>query len=120
MVFDEVIVAHSNWKKRFVAHIEGREKLAADVVAKDNACEFGKWLNGEGQAHAARAEFKTAREAHTEFHRKAAAALNQAARASNKEEALTLVGLRSDYSRASANCVTALTALRDAVGGARK
>ncbi|MCC6537355.1 MAG: CZB domain-containing protein [Bryobacterales bacterium] len=117
MDFDQIIVAHSNWKKRFVAHLEGKEKLVADVVAKDNVCDFGKWLYGEGRAHANRAEYLAARDAHAAFHKTAATALSQAAGVLSKDEALALVGLRSDYSRASANCIAALTALRDSVNG---
>lgn len=119
MDFDQIIVAHSNWKKRFVAHLEGREKLVPDMVAKDNACDFGKWLHGEGRAYENRPEYLAARDAHAAFHQMAAATLNQAARVSNKDQALALVGAKTDYSRASARCIAALTSLREAVSGRR-
>ncbi len=118
MNFGQIIVAHANWKKRLAAHLEGREKLVADVVAKDNACDFGRWLNREGQAYVSRPEYRAAREAHAAFHTTAAAVLNnQATGLRSKEEALALVGFQSEYSRASAQCIAALTALRDAVAG---
>jgi hypothetical protein len=46
MNFDQVIMAHTRWKVRFLNFVEGKEKLEADTVAKDNLCDLGQWIYG--------------------------------------------------------------------------
>lgn len=50
MNFDEAIKAHAAWKIKLKQYIHKPDKnLSADVVGKDNLCDLGKWIYGEGE-----------------------------------------------------------------------
>ena len=50
--WDQMILAHSRWKTRLKQAIESQEKIDAQVAGKDDQCEMGKWIYGEGKRHA--------------------------------------------------------------------
>ena len=43
------IALHNEWKTLLLAAIINNEILDTATIAKDNCCEFGIWLHGEGQ-----------------------------------------------------------------------
>ena len=115
MNFDEMILAHSRWKSRLKAAIQGKEKIDVENVGKDDQCELGKWLQGEGKKHADLPEFEELKTKHAKFHATVARVVAQA-KALPTDEALTLVeSLNSDYARASSDCINAIAKLRKSI-----
>lgn len=104
---NKAIGAHSHWKKRLRAAIEaGDSKLTVDQVAKDDACDLGKWLQGESIPESVRttADFEACRELHAQFH-KAAAEVLRLAVSGDKAAALAALGSDTRF----ANLSSALT-----------
>ena len=68
MTAKDAIGAHVNWKLRIHALLSGRlsEQLDPAAIARDDGCELGQWIRGEGRGHADLSS------AHAEFHKEAA------------------------------------------------
>ncbi|MEQ1525450.1 MAG: CZB domain-containing protein [Gallionella sp.] len=49
MDLDQAIQTHSSWKIKFRTAISKKETMDAAMISKDNCCELGKWLHGEGK-----------------------------------------------------------------------
>lgn len=112
MDFNVVITAHSAWKYKFKQFLEGKEKLEVETVAKDNQCELGKWIYGEGSQLAAMPEFAEMKKKHAEFHQVASQVVRQS-KALKQEAALALVEVGTDFAKASALCVNAISTLKN-------
>ena len=50
MNLDAAIEKHAEWKVKFRSAIAKKETMDAHVIAKDDCCELGKWLHGEGKS----------------------------------------------------------------------
>jgi hypothetical protein len=51
---NEAITKHVQWTYRFRNAAHAKEQVDAAAIAKDNNCDLGKWLHGEGkQLHGA-------------------------------------------------------------------
>jgi hypothetical protein len=77
----KAIGAHGFWKKRLMSAIEsGQSEFTVDQVAKDDACEFGKWLHGASipEELTGTADFEACRELHAALHQAAAEVLRLA------------------------------------------
>jgi len=80
-------------------------------VAKDDKCELGKWIHGDGAKHAKSPEFQQLRSEHTRFHKAAADVVHKAdSGASVSGE--TALGGHSEFSAASTAVVKAIMSLR--------
>ena len=72
MNLDNAVAAHAQWKTRFRAAISSKEALDAATIGKDNCCELGKWLHGEGKLQlGTKPEFMALIERHKGFHAEA-------------------------------------------------
>ena len=118
MNFNVVINAHTAWKHKFRQFLEGTEKLQAEMVAKDNQCELGKWIYGEGSQLAALPEFSEMKRKHAEFHQVASQVVRQS-KALSKEAALALVEVGTDFAKASAQCVNSISTLKQKLSAAK-
>lgn len=49
MNLDSAIQKHMEWKVKFRTAIAKQEQMDAVTIGKDNCCELGKWLHGEGK-----------------------------------------------------------------------
>jgi len=80
MNFDEAITAHSQWKIRLQAVINGTSKETLDpaVVALDNKCVLGQWIYGEAKQFSALAEYGQLVKEHAHLHLSAADTLRLA------------------------------------------
>jgi len=80
--FDAMIMAHQNWKKKLrVATNDAAEaaKLDPRAIARDNACELGKWIHGPGQQCCGTTpEFGRLKNKHADFHQCAAEVADKA------------------------------------------
>lgn len=70
----DAIAAHVNWKLRIHALLSGKlaDKLDPTAIARDNVCELGKWLHGEGKSTMPAATHAELAAAHASFHKEAA------------------------------------------------
>jgi len=74
MNFDDAIAAHIKWKVRLGQFIDGTstEQLKSDTICKDNLCDLGKWIYGDGTKYKALGHYKDLVTKHANFHRCAA------------------------------------------------
>ncbi len=92
--FERVITAHQAWKQRLRSAISGGDerRLDAEEVARDNACELGRWLYGPGRALQGEPEYAELRSVHAEFHACAGNILRLAQRGDRDGANALLVG----------------------------
>lgn len=111
MNFDDAIAAHIKWKIRLTQFIDGTsaEPLRSDTVCKDNLCELGKWIYGEGAQYDGKPHYKDLVSKHANFHRCAADVVKKV-EASDKAGARSL--LSGPFASASKDTVTAIMVLK--------
>ncbi|MFA6457094.1 MAG: CZB domain-containing protein [Bacteroidota bacterium] len=70
----EVITAHLAWKDRLDRFISGvsTEKLSPEIIAQDNHCALGKWIEQSEDKFKKEPEFDELKETHRNFHKYAA------------------------------------------------
>jgi methyl-accepting chemotaxis protein len=107
MDLDIAIQKHAQWKFKFNSHLQsvksGQTVEALDVatIAKDNCCDFGKWLHGEAKARfAEKPAWSKCVTAHAEFHREAGK-IAQALNAKKAEEAERMMAPHTAFAEAS-------------------
>jgi hypothetical protein len=74
MDLSNAILAHQQWKSRLNQFLGGalQEKLDPLTVGKDDQCELGQWIHGEGRRQFLSVpEFQELQERHARFHKKA-------------------------------------------------
>jgi hypothetical protein len=106
------IDAHAQWKERLHNHIAGntQEDLRVDVIARDDQCVLGQWLNAEGsKRYGHLPTFDAVRVSHAQFHRCAADVLTTA-KGGDSSSALRMLEEES-YMRASDEVTAALVEL---------
>jgi len=72
--FAKWVAAHRNWRRRLSDYIQGdsREELDEAVVCRDDCCDLGKWINGNGgRFYGGLPVFGKLRDHHAHFHRSA-------------------------------------------------
>jgi methyl-accepting chemotaxis protein len=101
MNLDNAVVKHGEWKLKLRHAITNKETLDAAVISKDNQCELGKWLHGEGktQCHHLPSYAKVVA-AHAAFHKEVGKVAN-AVNAKKFDEASALMASGSAYAQAS-------------------
>jgi len=114
MDLDSAVLAHSRWKDKIKESIRTGAKLDADLIARDDQCDLGKWLRAASPADGVLPEFQAVMEKHTHFHKVAAETARQVARLPKEEAEKLLVGA-TKYGLASAGCIGAIVALRNAL-----
>ena len=116
MDLDSAIGKHAEWKMKLRSAISKQEILDAGSISKDNCCELGKWLHGDGPASFGRlASFKECLAQHAAFHveaGKVATAIN----AKNYPEATAMLNGGTSYAAASAAVHTAIMSLKKEAG----
>lgn len=117
MNFDAAVAAHANWKLKISLLREGRlqEPLDPRKIQRDDVCDLGKWIHGEGVRHAQRPEFQALRDAHSRFHIYTASLVEKLQSGNRIPESELSLG--SDYGKLSAEVVQMLRALWRHVGG---
>ena len=111
MDLNVAIQKHAEWKFKFRNAIFSNETMDAAAIAKDNNCEFGKWLHGEGKAlYGQSPRFAICVAGHAAFHVEAgriAAAIN----AKKSGEAEKMIAAGSAFSEASKKVSLAIVEL---------
>ncbi len=72
MDFDIPLRAHAEWLVALRLYIDGVGDLDFDASGRDDRCELGHWIYGEGACLAHCPEYVEARDVHATFHRHAA------------------------------------------------
>ena len=112
MDFNAAIAAHSAWKRKLAQYVAKPDKsIDPAQLEKDDRCELGRWIYGEGRKHASDPTFKELTKEHADFHR-AAADVVRRANAGNSVSEEVVLGARSAYARATTAVVQALMALK--------
>ena len=115
MNLDEAVRTHVEWRAKFRVAIVNKEQMDADTIGKDNCCEVGKWLHGEGKSlFGSEPEFLRALDKHKVFHAEA----GNIARLINEQkytEAETAICDGTAYTTVSYEVGTALVLLKQAV-----
>ncbi len=112
MDLDNAISVHVQWKSKLTAFIARPDNsLNADSVAKDNQCELGKWLYGEGRAHSKLPEFVKVVSDHQRFHKAAGEVIRKAQSGESVTEDVAL-GAKSEYSASSNAVVGSLLSMK--------
>lgn len=116
MNFDDAVAAHIKWKVRLSQFIDGTstEKLDSNTICKDNLCDLGKWIYGEGAKHKAVSGYQSLVSLHAAFH-KCAAEVVKKVEAGDKASAKTM--LTGDFLSTSKNTVNAIMQLKKETGG---
>lgn len=66
---NRAFMAHANVKNRLKRAIVGEEEIDPAVIRRDDVCEVGKWIHGEGKSKfAAHPLFQEFRKVHADFH----------------------------------------------------
>ncbi len=70
MNFEDAIAAHIKWKVRLNQFIDGTstEKLSSATVCKDNLCDLGKWIYGDGAQYKSAPHYQDLVKKHANFH----------------------------------------------------
>ena len=118
MDFSAAIRAHANWRLRLSTYCQGGQKETINIqaLAKDNACELGKWLHGEGQKYASDPKLGELISAHSAFHLSAAAIAAMAQSGRQKEAERHLNSNESQYAKLSIQVVGILMKFRTQYG----
>jgi hypothetical protein len=116
MNFDEAITAHSQWKMRLQAVINGTSKETLDpaVVGLDNKCVLGQWIYGEAKQYSGTPEYVELVTEHTHLHRCAADTL-RLAQSGKTAEAKTTLDMGGTFIDASIRTINAIRHLRKRV-----
>lgn len=112
MNLDSAIQKHMEWKVKFRTAISKQEQMDAVTIGKDNCCDLGKWLHGEGKTQCSSlASYATVLNKHAMFHveaGKVASAIN----AKKYTEAEAMLGGSSPFSAVSGEVGVALMRLK--------
>jgi hypothetical protein len=115
MNFSSAIQAHTNWKLRLYSCCsESSQQDVIDVasLAKDNVCELGKWLHGDGQQNAADPRLGELISMHAAFHRAASSIAAMIANGKQAEVLALLDSPESEYAKLSLKVVGLLMDFR--------
>lgn len=112
MNLDDAVKKHTEWKTKFRSAIAKKETMDAATISKDNCCELGKWLYGEGKdQHGKLASLADCTAKHKLFHveaGKVAAAIN----AKKFTEAEAMLNAGTPYFSASSEVGVAIMRLK--------
>jgi hypothetical protein len=113
MNFEDAVSAHQKWKVRLRMAIDGKstEKLDPNTVCKDDQCDLGKWIHGEGgQTMGSKPEFGHLKTTHADFHKVAGNVLRKS-QAGDKAGAVSL--LEGEFFQTSTKVIQAIGKCRD-------
>ena len=105
MNFDDAVKAHVTWKSKLQAYIAKPDKsLDSNKVSKDDECDLGKWLRGEGAKFSGHMPYKLLVTEHAKFHRAAGDIIRRADAGQKVSEEVALGG-SSEFSKTSQQVV---------------
>ena len=113
MDFADAIRAHVAWKVRLRMVLDGQgERMSSDEAARDDACDLGRWIHGEGRRHFSKPAYRELKEVHARFHQVAAEVLAASERGDRRAAEAGLEG--AEYVKSSSAVVAAIMRMREA------
>jgi len=116
MNLDNAVQTHAQWKMKLRAAISKHEQLDLATLSRDDKCELGQWLHGEGKSSYGRLSCHTdCIEKHLAFH----VAVTNVAKAVNAKEfdkAEAMLNSGTAYATASSALSVAFLKLRKEAG----
>lgn len=117
MNFDDAIAAHVRWKIRLHTFIAGREELDEATVRRDDQCDLGRWIHGEGRGHSSCTEYGKLVDEHARFHHVAADVV-KLTKAGRVDEARAMLEFGTEFANRSSAVVSAIVQIRKTITGA--
>ncbi len=116
MNLDTAVQTHALWKTKLRTAISKREQMDLITLSRDDCCELGIWLHGEGKTHFGRhPSHGDCVHKHLEFH----AEVTKVARAVNSQQftaADAMLNAGTPYAKASSALSVSFMQLRKAAG----
>lgn len=111
MNFDDAIAAHIKWKVRLTQFIDGTsaEKLQSTAVCKDDLCDLGKWIYGEGVKYQPLPHYRDLVAKHANFH---VCAADVVKKVEDGDRSGAKASLGGPFANASKETVTAIMELK--------
>ena len=118
MNFSAAIRAHANWRLRLSTCCQANAKETIDIqtLAKNDACDLGKWLCGEGRRYASDPRFGELINTHAAFHRHSAEIAAMARNGKRKEAEALINSNESPFAKTSVQVVGILMKFRTQYG----
>ena len=112
---DAALGVHAKWRARLeTAIIAGRSEFIPAEVAKNDVCDFGKWLRTVGGEDAKTAHYAKVKSFHADFHTMAGKILNMAV-TGRKEDAQKALEPGGDYARIAGKLVMAMNVWKESI-----
>lgn len=115
MDFTKAVDAHVAWKLKLQTAIRNNETLDATTIYKDDQCEIGKWIHGEGATHAGSDAYELLKKEHAHFHTCAGDVVAKI-NAGDADSALHMLDAGSAFTGASTETVSAIIKMRKELG----
>ncbi len=116
MDFDQAIRAHADWRLKLSSYVaRPNGTLNPAELQRDDHCSLGRWIHGDGLAHAAVPEFAELQAVHARLH-EAAAELVKRADAGEDVSGEIALGASGPFAVASGIVITALLNMRRTLG----
>lgn len=116
MNLDNAVQTHAQWKTKLRSAISKHEQLDLVTLSRDDCCELGQWLHGEGKASYGRlAPHADCIHKHLVFHSE----VTKVARAVNAKQfdaAQSMLDAGTPYAKASSALSVSFLQLRKAAG----
>lgn len=111
MDFSKAVDAHVAWKLKLQTAIRNGETLDSATIYKDNQCDLGKWIYGEGLVHKDSEIYELLRSQHAQFHTCAGDVVSKINEGDN-ESALHMLDAGSAFTNTSTDTVSAIIKMR--------
>jgi aerotaxis receptor len=109
---EAAVAAHVDWKAKLRGAVMRGDQFDVATVSRDDACNLGKWLHGDGrQCCAQLAGFTTLIERHAAFHREVGQ-VAQLVNAGRQDDALAALESGTPFTRATQATVKAIRELQ--------
>jgi methyl-accepting chemotaxis protein len=107
--------AHLKWKIRLAKAIAGTSKEVLDpaLIGRDDACDLGRWMNGEGRRHQDLPDWPELVREHAAFHKHAGRVADLCRTGQTRQAETLLAG--EEFQRLTTAVVTTLRRLADKV-----
>jgi hypothetical protein len=112
---DAALAVHAKWRARLESAIAtGKSDFIPAVVAKDDACDFGRWLHTLAGEDVKTAHYAKVKSFHADFHAMAGKILNMAV-SGRKADAQKALEPGGEYARIAGKLVMAMTVWKDSI-----
>lgn len=111
--------AHAEWMAELREFIYGNGEMDPEYVARDDRCELGQWLYGEGMRYSHLEEYDHAVQLHAALHRHAAHVVNLV-RTGRRTEAMAHVETGGKLRKMSAALIKSFARLNRRITPAKR